>query len=66
MDLTAKILVDFLLGCIRYTAICIPIYLGFLAYQIYQLVKLDQPKKSNMDQKMEQKLSQPVKFTIEN
>ena len=66
MDLTAKILVDFLMGCIRSSAIFILYYNGFLAYQIYHLVKLNQPKKSNKDQKMEQKLSHPEKFTMEN
>ena len=66
MDLTAKILVDFLMGCIRSSAICISVYNGLLAKEIYHLVKLDQPKKSNKDQKMEQKLSHPEKFAMEN
>ena len=66
MDLTAKILVDFLMGCIRSSAICISVYNGLLAKEIYHLVKLDQPKKSNKDQEMEQKLLHPEKFAMEN
>ena len=41
MDLTVKILVDFLMGCIRSSAIYISVFNGFLAREVYHLVKLE-------------------------
>ena len=70
LDLTARNLIDFLLGCTRVIGIIIMVYHGLWVYQMYHFAKLDQPKKSNKNQpKMEQKVSLPeesTKISIEN
>ena len=50
LDLTARNLIDFLLGCNRVIGIISMVYLGLWVYQMYHFAKLDQPEKFNKDQ----------------